>query len=248
MQWKVLRTENYNLHYAEGQRADAQKVNSYLKTAYSRLATEFSSQDPATLLDGVKPDVYLHPTPNDDASDVHASMDSNMHPQRGEYQSQIHLLTPSAYPDRPGRSTSDVDDAVFRQVVHEVTAVHVQRLSLDKPEGWKYDGAASWFLQGYDEYVSGVHGPTDDKMLQRYRGDIRNDPSRVEFRPDGTIHTQNPYADGAALVHFLHDSFGRDAVQDIWVSSEPTFNQALQKSLNTTPQELQQRWQDWLLR
>ena len=57
---------------------------------------------------------------------------------------------------------------------------------------------------------------------------------------------RDPYRDGAVLVAFLHDSFGREAVQNIWLSPEETFETALTSALDTDYADLERRWQRWL--
>ncbi|MGI9414668.1 MAG: hypothetical protein ACR2PM_13420 [Hyphomicrobiales bacterium] len=245
LDWQTARTAAYTLHYDGGRETDAEVIGKFLDTAHARIAEEFRTHRPAELLDGVKLEVFLHPRAGEMASESHATMTSNL--QRRDYEAAIHLLTPSAYGPRddaaPGRDWDR--DYLFRQVVHEVSALYVQRLILAKPQGWRYDAAAPWFLQGYDEYLAGVHGRRDeDRTLESYRDKVRHDPGRVTF--DRGIRVGNPYSDGAVVVAFLHDMFGRDAVQNIWLSPEPTFEQALLASLGTDYAELEKRWHLWL--
>ena len=243
--WQTAQTAAYTLHYDGGRESDAEMIGRYLKTAKARMSEEFRAHRPDELLDGVKLEVFLHPREGEMASESHATMTSNL--QRQNYEAAIHLLTPSAYDSQNGAvSRRDADkDYLFRQVVHEVSAVYVQRLILAKPEGWHYDAAAPWFLQGYDEYLAGIHGRrSEDVTLASYRDRVRNDPGRVRF--DGGIEVGNPYSDGAVVVAFLHDMYGRGAVQNIWLSPEPTFERALLTSLGTDYRELERRWHLWL--
>ena len=243
--WQTAQTAAYTLHYDGGRESDADMIGRFLKTANARISEEFRAHRPDELLDGVKLEVFLHPSEGEMASESHATMTSNL--QQQDYEAAIHLLTPSAYGSRNGAvSRRDADkDYLFRQVVHEVSALYVQRLILAKPEGWHYDAAAPWFLQGYDEYLAGIHGRrSEDITLASYRDQVRNDPGRVNF--DGGIEVGNPYSDGAVVVAFLHDMYGRDAVQNIWLSPEPTFERALLTSLDTDYAELEKRWYLWL--
>lgn len=243
--WQTAQTAAYTLHYDGGHESDAEMIGRFLKTAKARMSEEFRAHRPHELLDGVKLEVFLHPREGEMASESHATMTSNL--QRQNYEAAIHLLTPSAYGSRDGTaSRRDADkDYLFRQVVHEVSALYVQRLILAKPEGWDYDAAAPWFLQGYDEYLAGIHGRrSEDVTLASYRDRVRNNPDRVSF--DGGIAVGNPYSDGAVVVAFLHDMYGRDAVQNIWLSPEPTFERALLASLDTDYRELERRWHIWL--
>ena len=243
--WQTARTAAYTLHYDGGRETDAEMIGRFLKTANARIAGEFRAHEPDVLLEGVKLEVFLHPRAGEMASESHATMTSNL--ARQDYEAAIHLLTPSAYGPRDSAAPRrDVDkDYLFRQVVHEVSALYVQRLILAKPEGWNYDAAAPWFLQGYDEYLAGIHGRRDeDVTLASYRDEVRHDPGRVTF--DRGIQVGNPYSDGAVVVAFLHDMFGRDAVQNIWLSPEPTFERALLTSLDTDYSELEKRWHLWL--
>ncbi len=241
--WKTAHTASYNLHFGPGKEADAEIIGRFLNAAYERIAGEFRKHRPADLLEGIELNVYLHPRAGDLASEQHATMLSNL--QKDGYKAEIHMLTLAAYDDGADTSPSErKQDYAFRQVVHEVAAVHVQRLILGKPEGWRYDQAAPWFLQGYDEYLSGIHGRrTEDTTLKNYRDRIRFDQSRVRFT--NGIEVRNPYSDGAVLVKFLHDSFGSEAVQNIWLSPEPTFDRALLTALDTSYSDLEARWRQW---
>ena len=240
--WQTARTSDFDLHFGRGLDSDARELVAFLKTAYARIADEFRAHRPDDLLEGVELDVYLHPEPGQLASEQHATMRSNL--RKNGYKAEIHMLTLAAYSDGAGKPSERDKDYVFRQVVHEVAAVHVQRLILGKPTGWRYDQAAPWFLQGYDEYLSGIYGRrSQDKTLKAYRDRIRFDRDRVRFK--NGIQVRNPYSDGAVLVKFLHDSFGRDAVQNIWLSPEPTFELALLKTLGTDYADLESRWHTW---
>jgi len=241
--WKTAHTASYNLHFGPGKEADAEIIGKFLNAAYERIAGEFRKHRPEDLLEGIELNVYLHPRAGDLASEQHATMLSNL--QKDGYKAEIHMLTLAAYDNgRDGSPNERKQDYAFRQVVHEVAAVHVQRLILGKPTGWRYDQAAPWFLQGYDEYLSGIHGRrTEDTTLKNYRDRIRFDQSRVRFA--NGIEVRNPYSDGAVLVKFLHDSFGSEAVQNIWLSPEPTFDRALLAALDTSYSDLEARWRRW---
>lgn len=244
-EWQTASTSGYDLHYGSGNEADAAVIGTFLKTAYARIAGEFSDHQPTDLVDGIELDVFLHPRAGEMASEQHATMTSNL--ARDGYKAAIHMLTPSAYKAARGDAAlaGDGADYMFRQVVHEVSAVYVQRLILGKPKGWRYDQAAPWFLQGYDEYLAGIHGRrAEDATLKAYRDQVRGDPARVRF--GNAIQVNNPYSDGAVLVHFLHASFGREAVHNIWLSPEPTFEAALLSALDTDYGELEARWRRWL--
>ena len=244
-EWQTARSAGYKLHYGQGKAADAAVIGTFFETAYARIAREFQKHRPSDLLEGIELDVYLHPEAGEMASTEHATMTSNL--QKDGYKAAIHMLTPAAYGNGDPGSPQGAEkkDYLFKQVVHEVSAVYVQRLILGKPKGWRYDQAAPWFLQGYDEYLAGIHGRrAEDATLSTYREQIRRDPGRV--RIGASIRVRDPYADGAVVVEFLHDSFGRDAVQNIWLSPEPTFDQALLSALNTSSADLQTRWRTWL--
>ncbi|MCG8560421.1 MAG: hypothetical protein MI824_11525 [Hyphomicrobiales bacterium] len=242
--WQTARTAKYDLHYGPGREADAGLVKEFLDTAHAKIAEEFQAHRPTELLDGIQLDIYLHPKPGEMASEHQATMTSNL--RREGYKAAIHLLTPSSYRMASAGGSRDAKkDYVFRKVVHEVSAVYVQRLILGKPKGWRYDQAAPWFLQGYDEYLSGIHSRrAQDRTLERYRKLIRQNPGRVRF--EGSIQVRDPYRDGAVLVAFLHDSFGREAVQNIWLSPEDTFEKALTSALRTDYADLETRWRRWL--
>ena len=244
-EWQTATTvPGFDLHYGDGNDTDADVIGGFLSTAFDKITQEFSAHQPEELLEGVDLDVYLHPQAGEMASPQHATMTSNL--RKSGYKAAIHMLTPSAYNGgRTAPADENTQDYLYRQVVHELSAVYVQRLILSKPKGWRYDDAAPWFLQGFDEYLSGKFSRrAEDDTLAGYRKQIRHNPRRISF--ESTIRVRNPYQDGAVLVQFLHESYGRDAVQNIWLSQEPTFHKALLSALGTDMAGLKRRWTHWL--
>jgi hypothetical protein len=119
--------------------------------------------------------------------------------------------------------------------------VFLERLNR-KHAQWHFHDASNWFEQGYEEYL-GVMLSTEHNRtvtLEKYKDLVRRDPHRV-----GYFGVTNDYSDGAVLMLFLHEEFGKGKVHAVLLSKAPSFAQAMAKELGVDPEQLAKRWNGW---
>ena len=149
-------------------------------------------------------------------------------------------------------SGEPMDNAYFfKTVVHEYSSIVLEQITRSKRKGWTICKAPSWFVQGYQEYLaltlSSDHSRTVTVSL--YKDLCTRDPTRVHLcgPPDKLMLTvKNDYVDGAVLLMFMHEEFGRDRVHALLKSDSKTFCQALATELGLDYAGLFRRWQKWL--
>lgn len=245
--WVTVEREFWKLHFPRELGEDARAVDEMMSRATEELSRIFGEPDAKRLLGSTVVDVLTHPEDCRHASANHASMESNL--RKDGYRARIHLLAPSAFPRQTfrGQATAEDDDPYYRILLHEYSAVFVQRLILTKEGGWRYQEADEWFLQGFDEFVACrvADGPKFAEKLEKQRNAIRRQPRRVQFT--NRIQVADPYEDGMALVAFLHDNFGDEVVRSIWLSGERSFDRAVENTLGTDYNTLQTKWEQWLI-
>jgi hypothetical protein len=242
---RVIRTPFYRLHHDAGNEADARKAREVLDDLIKALGKEFAGQKVDDLLRGIDCDIYLHAKPTDDISEGSASLESGV--KDGKYVATIRLLTPSAF--RPGFRSSigepGGDDYFAKVLVHEYATILLERATRAKDKGWRFYDAPGWFVQGYEEYLgltlSTPHNRND--VLAKYLALQKGDPLRV--RIGFGVGVKDPYLDGAVLLHFMHEAFGKDKVQAILTSDAPTFEAAAGPALGVTLEEFRRRWEEW---
>ena len=92
---------------------------------------------------------------------------------------------------------------------------------------------AAMVCTGYETYLavtlSNEHSRT--VTLEKYKDLLRGNAVRV-----GYFAVENPYTDGAVLMLFLHDDFGRE-VRAVLASKEQTFRAAMNSELGVTPEQ-----------
>lgn len=230
------------LHFAKSNEKDAAKVAAYFKDAEQRLNKEFESH--GKLLEGVDCDVYLHEESNEYANEATCTLLTNYDEARGK--AAIHFLAPSKYDATHLTSAGEPKDekTFYKYVVHEFSTIYLERLARVKKEGWLRGPA--WFTQGYEEYLaltcSSERARTE--TLAKYIAIVKADPARVDF--SFGLEARDPYIDGAVLVAFLHETFGRERVQQVLCSTEATFGAALKKELGVTLESFAEKWTAWL--
>lgn len=244
--WVTVERPFWRLKFPRQFGDDARAVDTMMERATKELSTLFGEPDPARLLDNTFVEVMTHPDGCRHASYSHASMESNM--RWDGYQARIHLLAPSIFSQYAVGRTSPTDavDTYYRILLHEYSSVFVQRLILSKSGGWQYHEADPWFLQGFDEFIAsrGADGERFTERLEKRLAPIRRQPDRVKFA--GHIKVTDPYGDGFAVVAFLADTFGPEAVRRIWLSPERTFSRAVEATLGADYPALQSKWTEWL--
>lgn len=118
-------------------------------------------------------------------------------------------------------------DYLFRTVVHEYSTVILERLTRNKKQGWRFFSAANWFVQGYENYLGLMHSSEHSRnvTLSKHVQCLLAAPERITF--DFGITVQDPYTDGTILLTFMHEVYGKEKVQALLVSEQPTFGKAM---------------------
>jgi hypothetical protein len=241
----TIRTEYFIIHYDPKFKADAVKEKKFLEDGRGALESEFLSF-PVDQLLKVDCDVYLHPKPTDSISEATARILSG--DKDGVYTARIDVLTPSVYDStyrtKVGEAMSD--DPAFRLIVHEYCTILLHQIALHKKAGVTFFQCPSWFVQGYEEYcglmLSSEHNRTE--VLKMYLSMFKKNPDRVNF--DFGLSVENEYIDGAMLLLFMNETFGKNKVQSVLSSPEPTFGKAIVESLGVDLPEFAERWHEWL--
>lgn len=243
--WSVIETPFFDLHYDPAYEGDARKVRERLDAAIESLNKEFAGHRADKLLQGFDCKLYLHSKPNDKASEGSALIVSGV--SGDQYKAELHLLTPSAF--RPGFKSNvgeqGGDDYFHKVLVHEYSTILLERITRAKKDGWRFFSAPGWFVQGYEEYLGlTLSSPHNRRVvLGKYLALHKADPGRVEI--GFGVGIKDAYIDGAVLLHFMHETFGKERVQAILTSSAPTFEGAIRRTLDVTLEGFGKRWEDW---
>ena len=80
---------------------------------------------------------------------------------------------------------------------------------------------------------------------------VKADPDRVMLArgykdKSGRIVVRNDYVDGFAVLAFMHERFGKRAVQGILTSRAETFDKALRAAVGMEPEQFYESYQQWL--
>jgi hypothetical protein len=245
-QWSSYSDENYQLFYKPEHEKDAKKVKGFLDEGIASLKKEFAGFPVADLL-RVNCRIYLHPKGTGKASESSVSITSGTDDQ-GNYFAVIDLLTPSAY-DRKYRSNVNEpagDDYIYKLVVHEYSTILLDRITRAKTTGWSFFTAPRWFTDGYEEYLGlMLSSPRNRKeVLAKYLAMHKSDPDRLDL--DFGVGVKDDYIDGALLLLFMHETFGKDRVHAILKSEERRFGRAMASALGVGLDEFKKRWDEWL--
>jgi hypothetical protein len=242
--WSVIKTGHYDILYKPGNEKDANKVRGILNGAIAALKEEFTGLPVEQLLH-VDCKVYLHPKSNEKASESTAGITTIGGDQ---YSAVIDLLTLSAY-DKAYRSNvgERADDDYYRKlVVHEYSTILLDRITRSKKTGWRFFSAPRWFVDGYEEYLGlTLSSPHNRKaVLGKYLTVLKQNPDRVDF--DLGMNVEDPYIDGAMVLLFMHEMFGRERVHGLLLSTEPRFGKAVLATLGISFEQFHERWGKWL--
>jgi hypothetical protein len=130
-------------------------------------------------------------------------------------------------------------------LVHEYGTILLEQITRARAKGWRFYDAPGWFVQGYEEYLGLTHSTPHNRkvVLPKYLALQKADPLRV--RIGFGIGVRNDYLDGAALLHFMHEAFGKEKVQAILTSEAPTFEAGAGPALGVSLEEFGRRWEEW---
>jgi hypothetical protein len=243
--WSITKTPHYHLYFARPHAKDAEGVRERLDGLIASLKKEFAGHPVDKLLRGIDCKIYLYPKPNEKASEGLATLQTGV--TKGAYIATIHLLTPSAF--RPGFRNSIGEpggkDYFAKVLTHEYATILLERITRAKPKGWRFYDAPDWFVQGYEEYLGLTQSTPHNRkvVLAKYLALQRKDTNRI--RIGFGIGVKDPYIDGAVLLHFMHETFGKEKIQAILTSETATFEAAAGPALGVSLEKFQQRWEQW---
>jgi hypothetical protein len=241
----VYRNERYQLFYKQDREADAKKVRGFLDGGIASLKKEFADF-PVDQLLRVGCAIYLHPKATEKASERTATITSGV--DNGKYYAVIDLLTPSAYsPSYRNNINQPADDDYFcKLVMHEYSTILLERLTRAKKAGWMFFSAPRWFVDGYEEYLGIMCSTSRNRkeFVEKYLATQKQ--GRVSF--DFGVGVEDDYIDGALLLLFMHEAFGKKQVQAVLTSEEPRFGTAMTRELGVGLEEFKKRWEEWLKR
>ena len=220
--WRTIKSQHYTIYYGKEFEADAQKAKAHLDSIIAALRKEFSDFEPDEILKKIECHVYLHPEPNEKASDGR-SVCITRGVGDGRRHAQLHFLTPTRRNPHSRDSLGEVKDEnhFFRYIVHEYSSIWLGIIARSKDKGWYVNGndAPNWFWQGYQEFLgmtlSSEHNRT--ATFSKYMAVVKADPDSVMLAhgyQDKTprIVVGRDYTDGFALLAFMHERFGKKSV------------------------------------
>jgi hypothetical protein len=255
--WSTIKTENFTIFFHKDFSEDAQKAQTFLERTIESLKQEFADHAPEKILEKIDCHFYLHPEPNELAFDGQ-SMCRTRTLAGGRTHAELHHLTRARY--RPDSLNSvgepkTSDDHSHRYVVHEYASIWLGIIARDKEKGWYVNGndCPNWFWQVYEEYLGMTLSTPHSRTVtfSKYMAAVKKNPDSVLLargHKDKTprIIVEREYADGFALLAFMHDRFGRKAVQSILTSEQETFWQAMNEAFETNPEQLYDNFQSWV--
>ncbi|NQT13309.1 MAG: hypothetical protein HQ582_11205 [Planctomycetes bacterium] len=255
--WSTMKTENFTIYYGKDFASDAQRAKTYLNSTIESMVEEFSEYEPEEILKKVDCHFYLHPEPNEKASDgrsvcIMRGLDD------GRRHAEIHFLTPARYSPDSRNSVGELKRAnhtFFRYIVHEYSSIFLGVVARGKGKGWYANGndPPNWFWQGYEEYLGMTLSSAHSRSVtfSKYMALVKEDPDTVmvaygyrDKTPRIVVH--NDYRDGFAVLAFMHHQFGKKAVQSILSSEKETFRDAMRDSFQIDAAEFYEKYQQWV--
>ena len=113
-------------------------------------------------------------------------------------------------------------------LVHEYITVAQERVTREKPRGFYYYSAPSWFVQGLEEYEGIFNSTETNRTATSSRLFDYVDSNSFYCCPFGT---SNVYNGGALAMKFLADQFGSAFHVALLKSPQSTFEEALTQEL-----------------
>lgn len=238
-EWKTITTDWYALHFRRGGAADATLAMEMIDAILVALDAELGAQTVSAALTDADIKFYIYDRHGEKAVEGYSLLESGS--RNGRYYGTIHLLGLSAH--RPGGTTMVGEpfdrDYLHKTLTHELSTIMLDRMTRLKEKGWRYYSSPRWFAQGYPEYLGLMRASehSRDVTLKMYLDRGRKNPDRA---------AGNDYLGGALRLLFLHERFGKEKVQAMLRSTQPTFWQAMRESLGLEAAAFESAWREWL--
>jgi hypothetical protein len=254
--WRTIKSQNYTIYYGKEYDADAQRAKAHLNSTIEALRNEFSDFEPDEILKQIECHVYLHPEPNEHASDGR-SLCITRGAGDGRRQAELHFLTPTRRNPHSRDSLGNVKDDhhFFRYIVHEYSSIWLGVIARGKEKGWYVNGndAPNWFWQGYQEYLGMTLSSKHNRVvtIPKYMAVVKANPDSVMLAhgyvdKTSRIVVGRDYTDGFAILAFMHKRFGKQAVQSIITSERETFLEAMRDACRMDVEEFYENYQQWV--
>lgn len=247
--WIEAKSTQYSIFYVQRYSQDVTFVRRWLNFTERTMRRKYNLPR-----HGFEVSVFLEPEPTSYAGVGKAVIFS------GSTEATIIYLTPSARAwseaRRQGRTTNvgapyDAHHHA-KTLVHEYITLAHQRITTDKPRGFYYYSAPSWFVQGLEEYDGFFHSSSRNRTLGYARLLEYTDANlREAFNCCQTlsnhpaISSSRPYVGGTLILRFLADTFGEEVHLNLLKSPQPTLHQALAGELRANGYSYSRMWREF---
>ncbi len=230
--WLKEDNGQYTIYYVQEYEQDVKFVRTWLDQAERLMLDKYDLQR-----HGYDISVYLPPAPTQYTNRGLATLLCC-----SQNTGEIHYMTPSAPAYGVGALGSlrlPADDYHAKTLIHEYITVGHTRVSADKPRGFRYYSAPSWFVQGLQEYDGTFHSTESNRTdgfeqlldyADRRLQDTFHCCHTLAFDSE-TFGTTSAYFGGAFLMKFLADRFGEGIHVGLLKNEHPTFTEALTDEL-----------------
>lgn len=240
----VIATRYCDVEYTAGSREDAKVLASIAERAAQAVERELTFAH--TPFAGIACRIHQHGVPDEIAGDGHSS--SQRFDVSGEYSADMHFLALSMH--SPTATTSagmPMDgDYLAKIVFAEFASIALDRGMKQKKQGFRLADAPSWFRAGYPEYLAMTLSSSRYRtlVLPKYIAAVRAEPSRIKFGVE--LEVKARWNDGAVLLAFLHDTYGKRKVQACIQSDKPSFDEAFRATFGISLAAMEPAFGAWL--
>jgi hypothetical protein len=223
---------------------DVELAGRLLRGIIVRLRAEFGASLTDRLLTGVDCTVHVYGKPTEVVDEALVSLKTAS--VGGLYRADLSVLATSAHRAafHPTTGEESGPDHSSKGLARGYATILLERLTGSRPAGWRLSDAPAWFVKGSQEYLGLVTSPRGirERVLPEY---VRRQKDERRIRFSAAIEVTDPDVDGAVLVHFLHEQFGRERLQALLAAQQPAFDAALVATLGVSLPELATRWRQW---
>jgi len=240
----TIATRYCDVEYTAGGLADAR----VLAAIADRAATAVEKELPFArgALQGVSCRIHQHGFPNALAGD--GSSGSFREEHEKEYSVDMNFLALSKHSKTAQTSAGQPMDADYlaKIVYAEFAALALDRGMQQKKSGFRFRDAPEWFRSGYPEYLAITLSSDRYRtvVLPRYIAAVRDDPTRITFAK--SIEVKARWNEGAVLIAFLHDTYGKQKLLEMLASDRASFASAFHATLGVEVTAIEPAFNSWV--
>jgi hypothetical protein len=245
--WIENRSKHYSVFYQAGYEHDAIFAQHWLHQSEVLMKQKYG-----VIPDGYHIDLYLYPSPTEEAKVGMARNECCDKGKGGIKTGTIYYLTPSAPAWKSTSHTSSLglpfDENFHAKVLmSEYIPIGHWTVQDSRGNGWGYYSAPEWFVQGLQEFDAIFHTTKFNAVVARERLFAKGSEisSTIQCCSSG-IKIPDVYNGGALFVAFIADRFGERIHASLLRSSAPTFWLALTSETHEQLTELYKAFQEWL--